>query len=307
MPTYYWVVLGTLVFFLILRFPFPSENSTSLLTRAPLKSQPPTDDSLQHPFSSLYDFSPQNSHRPTNLDLVGNISEHFSLRFEGGGGSCYSTPAATFEITWEPSTSLEPDSPELPRCVSLRISHTLVLRGLDLNGDPVCSGGDFIEPLVAGQALRSRLRFVDRGDGNYTATLLLPNDPLLVGPVVLSLYHLWSGLGGLRHTESLEDNSSSRYVYEVPLELRLYGDCPQLSAPTPAAALLSPPTLSCRSIDFMASPFWDGHWVAQPKEDASCLPGACSGSPKGFCQPPGFTVYQGACFICTNPVKQGSV
>jgi hypothetical protein len=59
--------------------------------------------------------------------------------------------------------------------------------------------------------------------------------------------------------------------------------------------VLQPPLRSCRREDFMAEPFWEGHWVRLPGELASfttwpdwsdartaepCPAGACSGSPR---------------------------
>jgi hypothetical protein len=234
----------------------------------------------QHPFTTLYSFSPFDA-RPSNKNIVGNITSHFQRKFGGEPASCYNSQASFFSVEWvdtEGKTKTSHSSER--RCLDLGIRHTVKVRAFNASHHPVCSGGDFIEVLLSGTSVRSAMRFIDTGDGTYTFYLHLPDDPLLEGLASITFFHLWSSLGGVFYEGWFQLSAPQQTIHEEALELRRYGKCTKENT-QPVTPILQPPTKICHEVDFMTSPFWEGYWVAQNKEDAFCKTNACSGSPLG--------------------------
>lgn len=267
-----------MVFFSVVAILAHSFFSSILASNTPpLLSSIKSNEKIEHSFTTLYAFDPFET-RVENSDLIGNISEHFKRKFGGEPLSCYNSQPNFFIVEWDFDEDFFLPTEDSKRCLDLGIKYTIKIHVLNASRHPVCSGGDFIEALLASSFVRSRLRFVDNGNGVYTFSLHLPDDPLLEGYVDLTFFHLWSSLGGVFYEDWFQLNAPLKIIYEETIELRRYGKCPRVASHFPPT-VLQPPTESCRDIDFMASPFWEGYWIAQNKEEAFCKPNACTGRP----------------------------
>lgn len=183
------------------------------------------------------------------------------------------------EVVW-PSTMTPAPEGAPPACLALGRVHAITLRVRNESGHVVPTlGGEYFEVRFEGPAVRARPRSTDWGNGTHTIEVLLPDDPLLAGSTVefslVLLFRRWGGLGNSPWW--FYDTLDHRVLPSTALfTLARAGACVG-DEPAPAPPLLLP-TRSCRSVDFMAEPFWRGHWVRVPA-GAACPPGACSGAP----------------------------
>jgi hypothetical protein len=242
-------------------------------------------------FSSLYACPPGSPLAGcgglSNLELVEAVHKRFFESGQPGANAseaarCYArrSVAARFTVVWPPSVPpSEVDTGSSgARCVELGVPHTLVLRAAGEDGAPVCGGGDYLEAALLGPTVRARPRTVDVGDGSYEVTLHLPDDPLLVGPASLAVTQLFRKFAGMAYFHNYVDDAPDEAVLRATaVSLVRFGGC---GSAAPPARPRAPPTRSCRHVDFMAWPFWEGHWVAQPLAgSAPCAAGACVGAP----------------------------
>ena len=312
-------LVGTLLLLVLLFIPAPrtlllhsqtlSGVSAAAAGASPARSPAPLRPRALEDFSSLY-ACPRGSPLSTcggmtNLDLVEAVHKRFFESAPPPAGAnaseeelCYSrrSVASRFSVEWPPT--VVPDTVggggggggggsggdgAPPRCVQLGVPHTLVIRAAGEDGRPVCGGGDYLEAALLGPTVRARPRTVDVGDGRYEVTVHLPDDPLLVGPAKLSLGQLFRKFSGMAYFNNYVDDAPDAVVLgETEVRLARFGGCGAAPAAVPPHLLRAPPARSCRDVDFMAWPFWEGHWVAQPLAGgARCAPGACAGAPPG--------------------------
>ena len=170
-----------------------------------------------------------------------------------------------------PEFEREPDSP-LPRCLLMGARHTVSIALNDADGVPRCAGGAYVEAHLNGANMCARPRVVDWGNGSLTMEIFVPDAPGLAGERVFLwarlLFHSFAGL-----------TLGGDWIYQrpdelliEPLEFELSRACGGEAEPLPPP----PPLPSCRTIDFMAQPFWEGHWLRAPRGE--CTTGVCSGS-----------------------------
>jgi hypothetical protein len=185
-----------------------------------------------------------------------------------------------------------PLPPSPPGCLVLGHRHVLRIVTRNASGARLCAGGAYIEGAVEGEGVRVRARVRDEGDGTYAMEVLLPDDPLLAGGEVrLRARSMFQHFGGLTLNEWWIYNKNDDPLLDVgPFTLLRAGE--PCGAPVPPARLpppQAPPAVPCTTLDFMAEPFWEGHWLRLPEAPgqglprgmgapaAACPPGACAG------------------------------
>lgn len=284
-------------------------SSTFLPTLSPKpylsedKSIPKPSHPASHPLSTLYACTTSTCDGVSNEDLVNAVYSFIATQTAPnhttwGGDKCqWNWPSPPhFQLSWPSwlrlprssgSTIHHNFSDQSPLCLPLGITHTFTLHAYSAQGGRVCVGGDYLEARLDGASVKYRPTTVDNGDGTYSVSILLPDDPLLVSTALLSVAHLFTGLAGLAWSHQYQTASSTTAMALPPLAVRLVrwgegcGASTPFSPPTPTS-LLPAPSVSCRTLDFMAIPFWHGHWVAQPMGDKECRAGACTGMPSGL-------------------------
>jgi len=199
--------------------------------------------------------------------------------------------AGATAVAWPPSIApARAGGGGAPGCLELGRRHAVALRLANASGAPRCAGGAFVEARLEGDAVRARPRVVDLGGGALALELWLPDDALLAGEAVnLTATLLFRGLAGMA--------LGAGWIYDRPDEdipalrtewvLARPGGCAGAgagagAAPPPPPPPPPPPLPSCRAVDFMAAPFWEGHWLRLRGVDAArapapCPAGACSG------------------------------
>lgn len=271
-----------------------------------LSRSPPPPSMASHPYSTMYSC-------PTGDPLCGGVpvstlvsTIYDQLHRSGknatqwGGRACeWRQPSsAHFQVSWPEWTGLPMEAAHSskggggsslpPLCIPLGAPFTLTLHARDARGEEVCVGGSYLEARLESASVKHRPRTVDNGDGTYSLTILLPDDPGLVGEGELSVGNLFNELGGLALWGGYEALGSltAMALPTTPIFLTRWGGegCPSGArgkphTKHPSSPPLPTPTRSCRTLDFMAQPFWRGHWVHHHPIGSGCREGVCSGDP----------------------------
>ncbi len=200
---------------------------------------------------------------------------------QAGWEPCASGNTSRVSVAWPASAALLAGG---ARALPLGVRHVLTVTALTSAGSRVACGGDHLQAQLAGEHLRLRPPTVDRLNGTYALAVDLPEDPLLAGPATLTLTLLFVHFAGMTEAplplwQALAPNS---VVFEARLLLTHNGSA---AAATARGGRLPAPLPSCRDVDFMRAPFWEGHWVRVPAGGGECPPGLCQGSTARLAQP----------------------
>jgi hypothetical protein len=141
---------------------------------------------------------------------------------------------------------LGPGSEPAPPCYALGLRHVITLQAADASGSLKCSGGDYFEAQLAGEALRYRPRTVDWGNGSYSFEFELPAEAALEGPVQFSLSASFAAFDGLWASDGplAAGGAPSSSSQQHSRSSRAFGE---------AAAFLPPATLLLASAEQCAS------------------------------------------------------
>ncbi|XP_073126297.1 uncharacterized protein [Henckelia pumila] len=144
--------------------------------------------------------------------------------------------------------------------------HEFVFQSVDDSGKPLCSGGDYFEIDLSGEAWKARPPVKDNGNGTYTFSLQVHPD--FAGDYNLTIILLF------RHYEGLKF-SPPRFVFDKVLRA------------VPIRFLIStsqlPEISQCQKNDFMMD-VWSGRWTRRARND-SC---EISWDGRYRCQEPSF-------------------
>ena len=267
-----------------------AEPRVRAVVSAPLDGPAPSPLSRESVYSTLYSCGVAGGRAcgglNTSRQLVEAVYETFEAAAERPECETLITSPEHWTVEW-PARLLAGDDGDV--CVALGTPHNILLHARNATGAALCRGGDYVEALLEGSGVRSRLRTTDWGNGTYVLELLLPDDELLLGPASVSARVAFRAFGGLaRHLDYERESFVDKWALpptRVTLVRAATGCTPGgvvAAAPSRPPRLLLPPSRVCTTVDFMAVPFWEGHWVAQPRDAAACAPGACAGSPRGI-------------------------
>ena len=211
------------------------------------------------------DPSPHNFSQPPSVLLPPRSVEELLTLLEGGMAPCATGDTAAVRVAW-PEGVEAAGAPGGARRLALGARHVFSVQALTAAGQRVTCGGDYLEAQLEGLHVRARPPTRDRLDGTYEVEVSLPNDPLLAGPVTLNLTLLFVHFAGMEEAEEARWHALAPFATVFSAELELVAS---------AAAPLRLP--SCRDVDFMAEPFWTGHWVRVPRGGGACPQGLCQG------------------------------